>query len=114
MNNTTNLSYLKSISDNDNLFVEEMINTFLEQTPDLIAEMKQLVREKNCFQVGRMAHRMKPSLTFMGMIDGQRLIKDIEYYSEDPGNCDKIIKLISMLQRECEIAYNELSKKYIA
>lgn len=114
MQSTTNLNYLKTISDNDIHFVEDMINTFLEQTPELIAEMQQLVKSNNWYQVGRTAHRMKPSLTFMGMADGQRLVKDIEAYSENPENIDKLAKLISMLQRECEMAFNELRRKNIA
>lgn len=114
MTSTTNLTYLISISDNDLQFVEDMINTFLEQTPELLEEMQQLVKQNNWHQIGRTAHRLKPSLTFMGMTDGQRLVKDIEMHSSTSVNHEKIIKSLSMLQRECEMAYGELRKKNIA
>jgi HPt (histidine-containing phosphotransfer) domain-containing protein len=114
MNRTTNLSYLKSISDNDENFMSDMITTFLEQTPELLAEMQLLARQNNWPQIGRTAHRMKPSLTFMGMNDGQRLIKDIEQYCQNKSNAEQLFKLINMLSRECEMAFNELRKKNIA
>jgi hypothetical protein len=41
------LSYLKSLANNDSVFIEELIRTFLLHTPELIEEIDLTLENKN-------------------------------------------------------------------
>ncbi len=61
------LSYLQSVSNNDKQFIQEMIATFLESMPKSIEDISRMVELKNWEAMGKAIHKIKPSLTMMGM-----------------------------------------------
>ncbi len=63
----TDLSYLQSVSNNDKQFIQEMITTFLESMPKSIVEIVRCVEVKDWESLAKAIHKIKPSLTMMGM-----------------------------------------------
>ncbi len=61
------LSYLKKMSNNNQEFINEIITTFLESMPGSIAEINQNATEGNWEQVAKVVHKIKPTITLMGI-----------------------------------------------
>ena len=55
-----NLSYLNTISRNDNEFVKKMVEIFLEQTPGQVSEINELYQSGNYLDIGKITHKLIP------------------------------------------------------
>lgn len=105
-NVTLDLKYLKESCDNDMSFVQEMLATFLENTPkDLDLLKKHLVNE-DLENVYRTAHKLKASLMMIGLNDQHQLAQDIEGFANAEPVDYAVLKLsINQLCGEIEQAY---------
>jgi CheY-like chemotaxis protein/HPt (histidine-containing phosphotransfer) domain-containing protein len=74
----TNLSYLKEISDNDPAFVTEMIRSFIEQSPKDLETIRESMNSEDWEKVADTAHKIKPSITFMGINSIKKTVVDIQ------------------------------------
>ncbi len=72
------LTYLKEFSGNDRIFMREMIETFLSETPSSILQLKQAVAANDWDSVYKMVHRLKPNAMMLGMLDQQEQCTQIE------------------------------------
>ncbi len=104
----TDLSYLQNVSGGDEGFMREMIHTFLENTPNALAEMKEESADAHWVEVARIAHRIKPSVTFMGIHSLKPIVKRLELFGEESDPLKSIPKLICEAEEICELAYREL------
>lgn len=107
----TDFSYLRSISGDDPDFMTEMIETFLKSTPELIQEMKSHVRNTAWREIGDIAHKMKPSISFMGIHKARSLILDIEKNGRQQSNISEIPGMINRLESICMKAFQELEEE---
>ncbi len=104
----TNLSYLKDLSRGDNNFILEMISVFLTQTPEAINSLKTHLNNKDWKGVRGVAHKMKPSMTFMGMNELESVIASIEDYAAKETSLELIPGLVQTLENVCNEALKEL------
>lgn len=102
------LSYLNMLADGDPDFINEMITTFIANTPELIDEMKTALGNKEYVEVGRVAHKIKPTITFMGIHSFEDKIKTLEAYGKEASNIDQIEILVKELEETCDAACAEL------
>jgi len=72
------LSYLKTVSNNNELFVTEMIETYLKTMPRSIAEVRSFSGQKDWENLSRAAHKLKPSITLLGIHQAKELASEIE------------------------------------
>ncbi|MCX8492192.1 MAG: ATP-binding protein, partial [Cyclobacteriaceae bacterium] len=72
------LSYLKSVSNNNELFVNEMIDTFLETVPKSIVELRTLSKQQDWENLSRAVHKLRPSITLLGIHQAKELASEIE------------------------------------
>jgi HPt (histidine-containing phosphotransfer) domain-containing protein len=103
------LNYLRSICDNDQRFMKEMIITFLEMTPILIAQMHLLTKENKWNELGKAAHQLKPSLQFMGMEPARHKVKEIEESCRFNTGKTSIEHLLYAIEKDCKQAFKELN-----
>jgi PAS domain S-box-containing protein len=61
------LSYLKKMSNNNQEFIDEIVNTFVETMPGSITEINQNSTAGNWDQVSKLVHKIKPTVTLMGI-----------------------------------------------
>jgi CheY-like chemotaxis protein len=61
------LSYLNSLLGNDQTMITEIINTFKQETPELLAEMRVGVETNDSEKIAKMAHKAKASFKMFGM-----------------------------------------------
>jgi len=72
------LSYLKSVSNNNEDFVNEMIDTYLKTMPKSIEEVRTFFNQKDWENLSRAAHKLKPSITLLGIHKAKELASEIE------------------------------------
>ena len=105
------LSYLISICDDDKTFKIEMIETFLNDIPPIVQAMNDSLSVRNWVEIGSLAHKIKPSFTFMGIEAAKHIIIDIERNGKETTNLDTIPVSINELNRIMGIAIQELSSE---
>lgn len=109
-NLTVDLIYLKTISNDNPEFIKEMVHTFLETVPESIKEIRYLATSSAWDSLARAIHKLRPSLTLMGLT----LAKELSIQIEKNSASNKSRKLIpSQLEDFCKMlerALHELSQ----
>ncbi|MBK9424745.1 MAG: response regulator [Bacteroidetes bacterium] len=107
----TNLDYLRELSDNNESFFKDFISLFLNNTPETMAELEKQLSGKNWEGVRQAAHKMKPSLNYLGLKEAQGLAASVEEYALKKENLEKIEGMVSRLKEICNAAYSELEQE---
>jgi PAS domain S-box-containing protein len=102
------LSYLSELAEGSEEFILKMIRAFLIQTPQLIDQMKQGAALKQWQEVRGAAHKMKPSMDFIGIHSLKSVVASIENNAHDQKNLDKLPTMIAEVETVCEKAMQEL------
>lgn len=74
------LTYLRSISGNDQEFLQEMLQTFVQSIPPVLQEMEDALQETDWKKLSRLAHQIKPSFGLLGI---SKLKKTVFYIEEN-------------------------------
>jgi len=72
------LSYLESVSNNNEDFMNEMIDTYLKTMPRIIEEIRFFSQQNDFENLSRAAHKLKPSITLLGIHQAKELAAEIE------------------------------------
>jgi HPt (histidine-containing phosphotransfer) domain-containing protein len=102
------LTYLKQLSNGSNQFIVEMIDAFFEQVPIEIDNLERHLNMKDWKSVRGVAHKMKPSIAFMGIKKLESVIKLTEEYAGNETNLDLLPEMISKIKTVCNNAILEL------
>lgn len=103
------LSYLYMISDDDREFVKDMIETIVKNTPEILGEITFARKQDNWKEVGRLLHKLKPSLLMLN-IDGLNAhIKSFEVNAKKEEDLSLADKQLIELQEYCNLIVNELT-----
>ncbi len=78
LDNTYDLSELRTLSRGDEAFVTSMVEVFVEQTSPALEEITDALAAKDYLTVAKTAHRIKPSIESMGIRQLDGVAKDIE------------------------------------
>lgn len=98
------LSYLRKMSNNNQDFIKEIIGTFLESMPANVNEINQSADQGNWEQVAKLVHKIKPTITLMGIHSLKDKIVALEHEAkENPGSQPAI-----MLAQEVSTALNQV------
>ena len=90
------LSYLNEISGGDEEFIKEMIETFLEETPKDLEDIKTHLASENWSELGKTAHKMKSSIKMFGYGS----VKDQAFYIEQCGKKNENIDTLPSKTQE--------------
>jgi HPt (histidine-containing phosphotransfer) domain-containing protein len=107
----TDLTYLKQLSNGSEEFINKMIGIFLEQTPEAISNLDKFLQSKNWQALRGTAHKMKSSLSIMGIKELETVITDLESYSEKEINLDKIPFMVDKIKNVSMAAAEELKAR---
>jgi HPt (histidine-containing phosphotransfer) domain-containing protein len=91
------MSYLEELALGSNEFKAEMIESFLKSTPESITQMKEAISAANWKTVGRVAHKLKTSFSFVGMENMVQLSKEIQDASLEAQNIEEIPRMVEEL-----------------
>ncbi|MEJ6982305.1 Hpt domain-containing protein [Pedobacter sp. P351] len=104
------LTYLNDIAGGDAEFMIDMIDIFIEQTPVYTEQLIQAVGAKDWKTVGDIAHKIKPTLAFMGANKAKDQMAAIEQNARTESNLDEIPGDFAEIKEVCESLYILLQK----
>ena len=109
--NVTDLTYLKQVSNGDNAFIKEMIEVYMQQTPEAICNLEKHLKNKDWKKLQAVTHKMKPSFSFFGLTHLNTLVNDLEEYADKAIHLEMIPGMIQKVKQTCEKAMLELAEK---
>jgi PAS domain S-box-containing protein len=103
-------TYLRNVSGNNEEFIKEMIQTFVQTIPPILSEMSVSVQKKDWQKLSRLAHQIKPSLALMGMNDLRTKVIYIEENGRAQKNVRELPGVTNRFINLCEDVLPQLSK----
>ena len=108
----TDLDYLMHRTKSNPALMIEMISLYLEQTPQLIAAMKQSMIDKDWDALYAAVHKMIPSFSIVGISnDFEMMAKKVQEYASTQRQSGDIQDLILQLENVCTQACAELQEE---
>lgn len=105
------LDYLNDLALGSKEFVEDMISSFLKNTPESITRMETALLKSDWEQIGKIAHKLNTSFTFMGMEETVVKAKALQNNGLKATNLEDIPGLISDIKLAYQNAESELSSE---
>lgn len=102
------LSYLKDVASGSTEFMIDMIDLFLDQTPTYFEQLEQFIIEENWPKVAEIAHKIKPTLAFMGVDSARESMAEIEQNARNLINLETISPAFQILKEMSLQLYNQL------
>ena len=112
-NKVIDLTYLKEMSDNDIVFVTDMMKSFINQTPKDIANIWFHYSNNELDDAANIIHKIKPSITFMGIHELKDLIIEIEGNAKHK-KIDPLKDQLEKFEKICQKAIEELKEELIS
>jgi len=102
------ISELKATVGGD--FIGELVDTYLEETPRLIADLEPLLAKQEAEAFGRTAHSIKSSSASLGALSFAALAKELEMMgkSGDLAGAQPKVKRLAMDYAQVQSALKEL------
>ena len=91
--------------------MKEMIWLFIKNTPEYIEHIKEFNEQKEWLKLKEEAHKLKPTLSYMGIEVLLPVIKEIENNAQNQVKLDSIPLLLKKLEKKAETAIEQLKKK---
>nr|MBC7614289.1 Hpt domain-containing protein [Pseudopedobacter sp.] len=105
------LAYLKEVSSDNNEFIIEMIDIFQAQTPGYVDQLEAALKIEDWIRVSEMAHKIKPTLTFMGVESARVVMASIESRARDGVDFESIKADFADMKEVFQIIYLKLEDK---
>jgi len=106
------LTYLRQRTKSSPKLMTEIIELFLEQTPELISSIKKSLRNKDWNLLYKAVHKLIPSFAIMGISSKfEKIARHIQGNAEKQENTFEIPELVKQLEMICMRACEELTKE---
>lgn len=102
------LTYLKSIDEGNTVFVKEMIDSFLDNTPKSLDLIRQYLAAEDWENLYQISHKIKPSFKFMGIHKLEECIMNLEQSARKKENLEEIPIFIDQIEEISAKAFAEL------
>lgn len=110
-NEVSDLSFLRELAMGDESIIIETTETFLGNAPATIENIEKAYHEGDWKELYKQAHKIKPSLKYMGMEKAHDLIIHIEEQAMNENISDQLESQTTEFIALCEQALTELSVK---
>jgi response regulator RpfG family c-di-GMP phosphodiesterase len=97
-------TYLRNVSGNNEEFIREMVETFIQTIPPVLIQMNDSVSKKDWEKLSNLAHQIKPSLQLMGM---SKLRTEV-LYIEQSGKTNTNVQELPEATQKFILTCNEL------
>lgn len=95
-------TYLRSVSGNNEEFIQEMIQTFAQSVPTILDDMKTALNTKDWERLSRLAHQVKPSFTLMGLDSMRSTLVKIEEQGKAKTDIDELTRVTKKFLANCD------------
>ena len=109
--NYINLDYMDMMSDGDESMKKIMLEMLLEELPQEIQKMTELLAQKNWNTLASVSHKMKSTLAFVGNEEMTAANKKIELTAKSDPSRDSLEELMIVLERLCPMTLSELKEE---
>ncbi|MES2574678.1 MAG: Hpt domain-containing protein [Bacteroidota bacterium] len=107
-----NLAKVYALSDNDPEFVTQIVNLFVTEVPDDLAQIKEGIKKKDHKHAYSYAHKIKPTLDLLGLKVAFEEILQIEAWTKAEGEKKEIKETFKSVKNQVEDAVKELKKDF--
>ena len=107
------LSYLREVASDNIEFMIEMIDIFLAQTPEYVDQLTLAVDQKDWTKMAELAHKIKPTMSFMGVESAKETLGEIELKSRKKVDYDWIVEEYENLKGVFKMMFVKLEEKKI-
>jgi len=107
-----NLSKVYALSDNDPEFVNEILNLFVKEVPEDLAQIKEGIKKKDHKHAYAYAHKIKPTLDLMGLNVAFEEILQVEAWAKAEGKKKDIKETFKSVKNQVNDAVKELKKDF--
>lgn len=104
------LSYLNEVSSGNSEFIIEMIDIFIQQTPAYVQQLTDAINNKEWTAIAQVAHKIKPTLAFMGVDSAKEIMVQIENDARNQENYEKIVFNFNQCGDIFEAIYTKLEE----
>ncbi len=104
------LSELEAMAQGNTEFVGKMVTVFLETTTESLDEMLVCVKEDKLAQIGRLAHKIKPSIDLMGIDELKGIVRETELKGKAEN--ESVRELVPELERVLRLVFEEMKEDY--
>jgi HPt (histidine-containing phosphotransfer) domain-containing protein len=104
----TDLTYLLSMTDENNELILEIIEIFVLQVEEIWKEMQLLYDKGDFTSLGMLAHKAKSSVAIMGMKEMEGKLKKLELFCQEKINSELYQDIILEFKNESLQAIDEL------
>ncbi|MDZ7605788.1 MAG: Hpt domain-containing protein [Cyclobacteriaceae bacterium] len=101
------LTFLKEMSENDSNFIADLIQSFITQIPKDMENMWFHFKNEEYDDVANLIHKIKPSITFMGIHELKDMVVEIEDNAKKR-QIDPIEDQLKLFDKICRKAIAEL------
>ncbi|HTN18910.1 MAG TPA: Hpt domain-containing protein [Pelobium sp.] len=105
------LSYLQEVASDNSDFMIEMIDIFLAQTPEYVSILSDAIDQQNWDKIAEMAHKIKPTLAFMGANEAKETIASIESRGRAKEDYEGIMSDFGNLREDFNQIFTGLEQK---
>jgi len=96
------LSFLRRVSNEDQAFIIDMLETFRKTAPEIVDKMDVYMKQKKYEALGREAHRFIPGVTFLGVKDLEKDLIDMEEKAKNLENLESLPELLIRIRKNVE------------
>ena len=105
------LSYLREVASDNTEFMIEMIDIFLAQTPGYIDQLTEAIDQKNWAKISDLSHKIKPTMSFMGVESAKDTLGEIELKSRNQVDYEWIVEEYNKLKDVFKIMLVKMEEK---
>lgn len=113
LSNNLNLTYIKSLSAGNNLFVVRMLQTFCNNIPPGMKELGDFQRAGRHIEAGQIAHKLKTMFRYVGLDQVADDLESLEFNAKDMSESERM-HLLARVESASERAVNEAQDIIIA
>jgi len=89
------LSYIKTISGDDSVFIREMFEIFVEQVNEYCEKLPDLLQKEDYEQLSKVAHKATSTFAIVGMERDSKMLKDLEIKAKDKVDIESYAEIIN-------------------
>ena len=108
------LTYLQHVFHGNEAMVQQIVELFLEQAPQLGREMGECVRQSRWGDLHPVAHKLKSSVNMLGMAGLAPLVLEFERkskFKDDPASLPGLVAdLVSEMELVCQTLTHDLNE----
>ncbi len=92
---------LRQITGDDSAFLIEVLELIRHQSPIMVQQMQDSLKQDDLNGLGATAHKLKSTLHVLGNNDWLTLLKELEYWAKEEGDKSTSASLLEDFQNVC-------------